>query len=186
MTTDALASRFGTNFFNTPNTTEFGVLSNQRDIPIRLTAATNLTVSYVRESLQLQAWKGYSYNVDMWLDSGFTVILNINNDSTPSPFPTDMVSYENNLRSVLDVYQPELVVIENEELNSFDSANSSTLYHTGSLADYITELSVAVRVCKEKNLQVTNGGLTNPIVSSLYNYYTVNNKTDSAQWLYSK
>lgn len=180
---DALSARIGGGIFGRPRTTEFGVLPANREISDRLTAAQNLSVDHVREAVMLSDWKGHDGYVDKWLDNGYKIIMNINNDYVPSPFPTDLVTYESNLRSVLDVYQPEVVVIENEELNAYDPSSSGNIYHTGSLENYIRELAVAVNVCNQNNLQVTNGGLTNPVISSLWNYYIVNNKPDSARWL---
>ncbi len=175
--------RLGGCIFGNCSKTFFGVLSEDRDMSIRLTAAINLTVKYVRESVILSAWKGHDKSVDTWLNNGYKVVLNINNDFLPSPFPTNLVAYEKKLRSVLNMYHPEVVVIENEELNTYDRSSPGSNFHTGSLVNYIKELAVAVRVCRDKNLLVTNGGLTNPVVSSLYNYYVTNNKQDSAQWL---
>ena len=164
--------------------TNFGVLPVYRDITSQMNAAKNLGVNYVRQTIVLSSWSGINTNVNTWQDNGYKIIMNINNDVVFTPFPTDLVSYEANFRSVLDVYTPEAVVVENEELN--EPGNTSTknpLYHIGSIQDYINELTVAVRVCNQKHVQVTNGGLTSPIIQSLHNYYLVNNKPDSAQWL---
>ncbi len=165
--------------------TNFGVLSANRDIPSRLTAASNLTAGYVRETILLSSWNGNnSYLMDTWLQNGYKVLLNINNSNYKTPFPTDLVTYESNLRSVLNVYASEVVVIENEEANQYQPGKqNNNQYHLGSLADYINELTVAVKVCEEKGLAVTNGGLTPIVISSLYNYYIINNKPDSALWL---
>ncbi len=165
--------------------TNFGVLSANRDIFIRLTAAANLTADFVRESIILSTWNGRnSYWMDTWLENGYKVLLNINNDVLKTPFPTDLVTYAENLRSVLNVYHPEVAVIENEEANKYDpTKENNNQYHLGSLADYIKELAVAVEVCKQKAVPVTNGGLTPIVISSLYNYYIIHNKPDSAQWL---
>src|SRR6185369_362636 len=124
-----------------------------------------------------------NYSIDFWKTYKKKILLNINNDSTPSVFPTNLVAYESKLRSFLNVYGTsiEVAVIENEELNN--SAAQGTLYHLGRLQDYINELTVAVNVCREKGLPVTNGGLTNPIVASLKHYYSLNGKQDSLVWL---
>ncbi len=165
--------------------TNFGVLSNGRDIIIRQTAAANLGCTYVREAQILKDWNGTNNTyIDKWIDAGKKILLNINNDTTPSAFPKDLVTYEAQLRSVLTVYHPEVAVIENEEANQYDSTKeNNSQYHMGSLADYINELTVAVKVCKEKGVPVTNGGLTPIVIASLWNYYNTNNKQDSCTWL---
>ncbi len=167
-------------------TTKFGVLPSKGAVDIRLTTANNLFSEYVRDNITLSAWNGVkNSDIDYWIDHGKKVILNINNDFTPSPFPTNLVEYESKLRSVLNVYAGlvELVVIENEELQQYELGTTSTLYHTGSLMDYINEISVASSVCTEFGVPVTNGGLTSAVVSSLRNYYDENGKADSALWL---
>lgn len=167
-------------------TTKFGVLPSKGAVDIRLNTANNLFSEYVRDNITLSAWNGVkNSDIDYWIGHGKKVILNINNDVTPSPFPTNLVEYESKLRSVLNVYAGlvELVVIENEELQQYELGTASTLYHTGSLMDYINEISVASSVCTEFGVPVTNGGLTSAVVSSLRNYYDENGKADSALWL---
>ncbi len=172
-----------------PDTTYFGVLSVRPDINNRHTAANNLLVDYVRETQILARWNGTQNTyIDFWKTHLKKIVLNINNDTTPSAFPKGarLVTFENNLGSVLNVYgsSVELVVIENEELDRYDTADSQTkLYHFGSMQDYINELTVAVDSCKKKGVPVTNGGLTTPLVASLKHYYDTNGKPDSSLWL---
>ena len=103
--------------------------------------------------------------------NGKKVVLNVNNDTTPSFFPKGLRldSFKTKLTEVLNTYNEELVVIENEELNRYDSGhNKQHLYHYGSMQDYISELKAADSKCKIKNRTLTNGGLTTPNNSSLY------------------
>ena len=62
-----------------------------------------------------------------------------------------MKEYKKLLNRVLDKYQPEVAVIENEP--------TTDVFHTGSIDDYITELKTAVAVCKERGIKVADGGL---------------------------
>lgn len=136
-------------------TTKYGCLINGSFTPdARAAEALLLHVNYVRDAVSLDQWKGKSNNLDAYAADGIKVLLNINNQlptGDPLPFPTDMVTYRQNLTSVLNAYQPEVVVIENEEINKN--------YHTGSMLDYINMLKVALSVCHPKGLKVTNGGI---------------------------
>ena len=166
------------------DSTVYGGFLIKPDMTSKLIASNNLGVKYVRETQLLSKWTGAkTYSIDFWKTHKKKMLLNINNDSTPSPFPTDLVAYGNKLRSLLNVYAGtiEVAVIENEELNN--STLQGKLYHLGSLKDYINELTAAANACAEYGVPVTNGGLTNPIVASLRHYYVINNKQDSLTWL---
>ncbi len=167
--------------------THYGVLTIKADRNTQLTAANNLLTDYVRDAILLSRWDGSkSMDVDFWKQHNKKILLNINNDSTPSAFPLDTVAFKTKLNSVLDVYgsSAEVVVIENEELNKYDSTTvQNGLYHFGSMQDYINELTAAVTVCTERGVPVTNGGLTTPLITSLKHYYDVSGKTDSTKWL---
>lgn len=165
--------------------TIYGVFSIKGDNTADLIAANNLGAEYIRETQLLSKWNGINNpNIDFWKSFRKKILLNINNDSLPSPFPTNLAEYENKLRSFLSVYADsiELAVIENEELNKYVDG-STTLSHLGSLGDYVSELAVAVNVCQEMGVPVANGGLTGGVVSSLLHYYVANNKQDSVVWL---
>jgi len=82
-----------------------------------------------------------------------------NGDKTPHPFPTDMKEYRQLLKSVLDVYTPEVAVIENEPFNDN--------HYSGPITDYFTELSTAIRVCHDRGVKVADGGLNAQRVSEL-------------------
>src|SRR5258706_5521627 len=110
-----------------PESAIYGVFSVRSDIISRLVAANNLGVDGIRETQILTRWNGIkNINIDFWKTHKKKVFLNINNDTTPSPFPVNLIAYETKLRSFLDVYSDsiELAVIENEELNQYDSSSS--------------------------------------------------------------
>ena len=85
------------------------------------------------------------------------VLLNITSKVTSftepaGPYITDTVLYRQKLTELLNIYKPEVLVIENEE------ANSS--YYTGTAQEYINLLNIAIAECKKRNIKVTNGGFT--------------------------
>ncbi len=167
------------------NKINYGVFPVKADIGSRLMAANNLGVDYVRETQLLSKWDGNkNSSIDYWNSRKKKVLLNINNDSTPSCFPTNLTAYKNSLQNFLNVYGKsiELAAIENEELNRYGDAVGE-LYHLGSMQDYINELTAAADICKKQGIPFTDGGLTTPVVSSLKHYYETNNKQDSVTWL---
>lgn len=141
----------------------FGVLTNSQGSvgalspAVRIKLAKAMGVNYVRTAVVLSNWSGSVPANDAFINAGLKMVMNINN--TPSgrnnavtDYPSDMVSYKRSLNSVFDKYQPEVVVIENEEANSN--------YHSGSAAEYITMLTTAIDAAHARGLRVTNGGLT--------------------------
>ena len=150
--------RFGTlvNFPDSDHTT-----SDITDV------ADQLGVKYVRQSVIMQGWDGTSTRFDQFTSSGFKVLLNVNYgvpSVAPIPFPKDTTAYKNQLSQILDIHHAEVIVIENEEITE--------QYHSGSIEDYINELTAAIGVCHSKGLKVANAGLlTPPICILVYNDY---------------
>src|SRR5581483_5920444 len=140
--------------------TKFGVLPNSLSKDDRITVGQKLGVSYARDAIILKGFNGKAPVVDAWLNNGFKVLINLNydqqdhfsnGDKKPRPFPTDMDQYKKLLNNVLDVYQPEVAVIENEPFNDN--------HYTGPIDNYFTELSTAITVCHKRGIKVADGGL---------------------------
>ncbi len=153
--------------------TKFGVLVyGKTNVNKKIQIAKELGVAYVRDAIVMQSWNGRDENFEKYTAAGLKVILNINwghvrgteGEKNPVPFPKDTVKYKQILSDILDKYKPEVVVIENEELNR--------RYHSGPIEDYINELTAAINVAHSKGLKVTNAGLTGKGFSLLvYNDY---------------
>ena len=166
----------------TPIANPFGVLVNDttrgtNNSTFKLTVAKQYGVPYLRDAINLSTWSGISDAAyDAELAAGFKVVLNVNNSlvvtGSPVPFPTDTLLYKTKLTSLLNVYRPELVVIENEE--------TTLQYHTGPLSDYINELKAALTVAHSKGLKVTNGGITGEIIFLVYKDYLARGLTAEA------
>lgn len=139
--------------------TNFGaLLSGNTKIDEEIKVLQQLGVNYVRYAIFLKTFNGEDKGYEKWVNAGFKVLLNINYDQVsetgkkvPVPFPKDMVSYRKLLEKVLDKYQPEVAVIENEPCTD--------AFHSGPIEDYITELKTAVDVCTKRNIKVTDGGI---------------------------
>lgn len=149
--------------------TKFGVLVNgPLPLDTKIKVARELGVTYVRDAVIMQNWKGDDPRADRYLAAGFKLILNVNwgpaGNKGSIPFPKDTNTYKEILSQILDKYHPELVVVENEEIIK--------KYHSGPIEDYINELTAAVGVAHSKGLKVTNGGLTNRDLALLvYNHF---------------
>lgn len=166
----------------TPSSNPFGVLVNDttrgtNNSNFKLTVARQYGVPYLRDAINLASWNGVSDAAyDAELAAGFKVLLNVNNQlvatGSPVPFPTDTAVYKTRLTSLLNVYRPEVVVVENEE--------TTLQYHSGPLSDYINELKAALTVAHAKGLKATNGGITGEIIFLVYKDYLARGLTAEA------
>ncbi|MBS1590115.1 MAG: hypothetical protein JST52_10930 [Bacteroidetes bacterium] len=143
----------------------------------QVTEGKNLGVKYLREAIAIPDFNGaQKSSYSNAIANGFRVVLTVNSLGTttqPNPFVTDIQTYQSKLSSILDVYKPELVVVENEEAN--------VLYHSGTVAQYLNELNAAVTIAHSKGYKVTNGGLTRGIALLTWQNYINNGMTDKAQ-----
>jgi len=148
--------------------TKFGALVKSTNLsPDEKAKVCNaLGVKYARNSVILKDFNGKDAAVEKYLANGFKVLLNLNyghvqtrKGRRPVAYPTDMVEYRNLVEKVLNKYTPHIALIENEETNS--------LFHTGKIEDYITELKTAVDICKSRGIMVADGGLNTVMVCIL-------------------
>jgi hypothetical protein len=83
-----------------------------------LIAANNLGTKYVRETQLLSRWNGVkNYNIDFGKAIKKNVVANINNDSTPSHFPIDLVAYEANYVPSLTYTAPKYNSLQSKMRN---------------------------------------------------------------------
>jgi len=152
----------------------FGVLPNAMSSDEKVSVAQQLGVRFVRNAIVLKEFAGKSALTEQWQENGFKVLLNLNYDNqdvdngikTPHAFPTDMDEYRQLLSNVLDVYTPEVAVIENEPFN--DNR------YFGPITDYFTELRTAIDVCHARGIKVSEGGLNSQRISMLIYQQYVN------------
>ena len=161
--------------------TEFGSLVSFPDYnhtsQDMISIVNQLNVKCIRQAIIMTEWDGTSTRFDQFTAAGLKVIMNINWGNpavAPIPFPTDTVAYKQQLSAILAIHNPEVVVIENEELTA--------QYHTGPLTDYINELRAAIGVCHSKGLKVANAGLlTTPLCILVYNDLISRGLTEDAE-----
>jgi len=135
--------------------TKFGTLINGSFTPDqRASIAASLNANYMRSTICMDQWAGSSGSYDTYVNDGFEVIPNVSTTAQtgkPVPFTKDLTSYRSTFTSIVNKYQPEVIVVENEEINPH--------YHSGPMTDYINMLKVAISVCHAKGVKVTNGGI---------------------------
>jgi hypothetical protein len=126
----------------------------------------------------LTNFNGSIATYDSYISNGLKVLLNVTSKATnftepEGPYITDTVLYRQKLIELLNVYKPEVLLIENEE------ANSS--YYTGTAQEYINLLSIAIDETNKRNIKVTNGGFTARMSKLLvWDYYTSTGQTIKA------
>ncbi len=122
-------------------------------------------------------WQGRDPECDAALKAGFPLVLTVRNGNgpgEPSAPPEDIVAYKNTIRSVMTVYRPAVLVVENEE--------NSRLFYTGTPAEYATELRAAADVARQMGVPCTNGGLVSALVALLtYDDYMQRGETAKAR-----
>jgi acetyl esterase/lipase len=147
----------------------FGLLlgADGIDDQYRVELAKALGVSYFRPwYVNLEAWNGACYDLacDLGPNAGLKLILTArNNVNEAPPFattpPQDGAVYRRTLSEVLTRYQPEVLVVENEE----DSAQ----YWAGTPEQYGTLLKAACQVAHDQKIPCANGGLSNKTLALL-------------------
>ena len=168
----------------TTNSNIFGVLVNQAEGQQLSTNQKNdllknqFKVPYTRHQIVLTNFNGTIATYDSYVNNGLKVLLNVTSKVTSftepeGPYITDLVLYRQKLTELLNVYKPEVLVVENEE------ANSS--YYTGTAQEYINLLNIAIEECKTRNIKVTNGGFTARMSKLLvWDYYTTTGQISKA------
>lgn len=135
--------------------TKFGCLANGNfTVDKRTAVALSLNAPYVRNTISMDTWTGSSGPYDNYVNAGLKVVLNVTSTQQtgrPVAFPKDMNGYRNSFNAITNTYEPEVIVVENEEINKN--------YHSGPVTDYIQMLQVALDVCHSKGIKVTNGGI---------------------------
>lgn len=147
----------------------FGLLlgADGIDDQYRVELAKALGVSYFRPwYVNVEAWNGACYDLACALgpQAGLKLILTArNNVGAAAPFattpPQDGAAYRRNLSEILTLYQPEVLVVENEE----DSAQ----YWNGTPEQYGALLKAACQVAHDQKTACANGGLSSKTTALL-------------------
>lgn len=161
----------------TPSTSNpFGIMTWGNNNDTKMQIATDLGAKYYRPFAVILDNNPLSCSeCQAAKDQGFKLVLTIRANgggNTPTVPPTDWDAFKNTLSQVVDKYQPEILVIENEE-------NSGTFY-TGTAPEYLAELKAGCEVAHSKNIKCTNGGLVSKLVVVLVSesYKPDTNKAD--------
>ncbi len=158
----------------------FGImLGTGMPLDMRMSVAKNLGVAFYRPGdIKVDVWKGDCLDCDAAQQAGFKLLLTLRNGGglgQPSTFPADLKLYKVTVSKILDKYPGAMAVVENEE-------NSSTLFYSGSPAQYHEELEAVCEVAHSKAMKCTNGGLVSAMVTLLvYNDYLEKGKQTAAE-----
>jgi hypothetical protein len=137
--------------------------------------AKQLGVVYFRpNAVFADAWRGSDKECETAKNAGLQLILTVRNNGgnrKPTTPPKDLNQYKKTISEIIDKYRPAVLVIENEE--------NSSLFYTGTMDEYATQLKVACEVAHAKGIKCTNGGLVSTLVALLVydNYLRQGNKT---------
>jgi acetyl esterase len=138
--------------------TKFGVFVNDNALNWQQKAdvTDSLNVDYVRLKITVSTFNGISEWYDLFARQkhGYKFVLNLNwNENRVVPnFPRDLTLYGQKISQVLSKYQPELVVIENEQQNKS--------FHPGESAKrYVDMLKTASPIVHAAGLKMTDGGI---------------------------
>ncbi len=166
----------------TPTPNPFGVIVNKTDgvslgVHTEIGVAKALAAKYVRSAIVLSQWAGSNAYYDSIIANGMKPVTNFNwgaqnTGAVPFLMAAELSNYATVMGQVLTKYQPEVVVIENEETNMN--------YHSGSMQQYIAMLNAAIPVAHSKGLKITNGGITGEAAYLVWQDYINTGQTAKA------
>jgi hypothetical protein len=120
--------------------------------------------SISRAAISLEHYKGSGglKEIDIYLDAGHTMYINVNEKSIkldengekiPNPFPTDMEKYAEQIEPIFEHYAGSdvIMVCENE-------ATTKT-FHSGPMSDYLTMLETFVQIGTKYGLRCTDSSV---------------------------
>lgn len=138
--------------------TKYGALINgSMSTAQKINIANALGIHYVRASLNIGNWVYTPTAYNQYITAGFGVVTNFNwlpSGGTPQPFRTSaqLADYGARMTAMLNaITLPELVIIENEEINPN--------YHSGPMSDYVGMLQTASPIVHAKGLKLADGGI---------------------------
>ncbi len=139
----------------------FGVMISGTTSQVKAQTAVKLGAKYYRPiSIFLDRWTGTCDECDAAVNAGLKLVLTIRNNGgagQPSTPPSDLNAFKRTLAQIVDKYQPEVLVIENEE-------NSAAIFYSGTTSQYLQELKAGCEVAHQKGIKCTNGGLVSSLV----------------------
>ena len=168
---------------STSTSNPFGVMISGNTNQVKTETARKLGATYYRPiSIFLDKWTGTCPECDAAVKNGLKLVLTIRNNGggpqNPTIPPSDWNAYKAKLSQVIDKYEPEILVVENEE-------NSAALFYNGTTQQYLEELKVGCEVAHQKGIKCTNGGLVSSLVVFLVsdNYKANGDATKANEYL---
>lgn len=138
----------------------------------RVAMINTMGALYYRDGMTVYDWPHGFAAYTSAINNGTKVLLNLKwKPQTGAPaFPigADLTSYISKATNILDtIPAPELVVIENEEIN--------TSFHSGPMSDYVAMLQFMEPVVHSRGLKMSNGGVYGQGLDTLVYRWTKTN-----------
>jgi hypothetical protein len=158
----------------------FGVLNAVPglDVGQQVTIAKELGVRYVRPAFPIFAQSSdlACVGCEEFAEAGLDLIITVRNSEDvaslvgtgqrfpPASPPADLSAYKQTIATIVERYQPVLLVVENEE----DVLN----HYSGTPEDYGEQLRAACEAAHDSGVKCTNGGLlSGSVVDLVYQNY---------------
>jgi hypothetical protein len=158
----------------------FGIFLHPRMFGIedRVRLARELGARYFRSyPVLVPAWDGQCSECALVHEAGLEFVLTIRNSSTietPAAPVTDLAAYRQVVGEAIDLYEPSVVVIENEE--------ETEHFYSGTAEQYSDQLRAGCEAAHERGVPCANGGLLSGSVTYLvYQHYVDTGQEDAAR-----
>ena len=128
------------------------------------------------QAVALNAGDGSCPSCNEARKAGLKLLLNVKNTGgvVASRPPDDLQRYVQQVGDVIDRYQPDVLVVENEE--------NSTIFYTGTPEQYGAELKAGCEVAHSRGIRCANGGLVSTLVALLvWDEYDGSGQADRAR-----
>ncbi|MEW6157529.1 MAG: hypothetical protein AB1813_08860 [Verrucomicrobiota bacterium] len=122
----------------------------------RIALAKTLGVAYYRPLAVFLDKGGNCVDCDVFTNAGFKLVLVVRANGelqSPSHLPTDLNKYKEDLRRVLELFRPALLVVENE-------VNGVEHFWNDTPENYLLELKAGCDVAHQLGIPCTDSGMT--------------------------
>lgn len=170
------------------NATHYGILLSGFNATDRVTISNTIGCKYLRDQVILADFDGSDNALDTLIAAKKRLILNINADHTQGAppegkhFRTDESLYRSQLSAVLDAYQPEVAIIENEPTNGV-YYNVLSMPVATAMQPYLNMLAWAIDECHKRNIKVADGCTHFEYYDDIMNPPTTNAGAQRAEYL---
>lgn len=158
----------------------FGLMLGATGLSIdeRIAIVVDLGARYFRPNAVIaEGFNGQCGECETATAAGLKLVLTVRANGgggyQPTSPPSDIAAYKQSIGAILDAFSPHILVVENEE--------NSSLFYTGTPAEYGAELAAACEVARAAGVLCTNGGMVSKLAALLvYHHYKDSGDTAAA------